>query len=220
MLGMSVPFFYFDELQPLVDFLIYRISDADEEGISFLKSQATKPIWLVAEPNDLAKPETRELLASLQDLLEVVIYDPQDITEPQPLAEAHRWIEIVTEGRASIYLQWNGRRKNQPVWLFDRLAIPHDLARGFIINRDKLDSRQLHYSELSSLDELRRLPPASLATNAPLAAALRGVDLSKRERRPKLLKTAYATDIRATSGVLNLAVSNLKAIREALNYES
>lgn len=76
-------------------------------------------------------------------------------------------------------------------------------------------SHLFHLYEFCSLDELRRYPVRSIHTSVPITAALMGIDLRGRERRPKNLPP-FTYDIRLTDSQLELAVINAKAIKEAV----
>jgi hypothetical protein len=95
------------------------------------------------------------------------------------------------------------------------VAIPNDIlpARSVYV---KEGAKRYHYYEYCNLDELRRNPPASIHTSAPITAAMAGIDLRRRERRPKSLPL-FSYDLQLTPERLELAVENTKAIREALD---
>ncbi len=67
---------------------------------------------------------------------------------------------------------------------------------------------------MQNLDELRRLKPWALCTRVPFHAAIYGIDLTKRERRPKGVKS-YDLQRKYPSHVINLAKKNLQAVKEA-----
>ena len=97
----------------------------------------------------------------------------------------------------------------------DLVAIPNDIlpARSIYAN---LGPSNYHYYEYCNLDELRHRPPRSLHTSAPITAAMAGIDLRLRERRPKSLP-AFGYDLKLSPERLELAILNVLAIKEALD---
>lgn len=79
------------------------------------------------------------------------------------------------------------------------------------------EAHSYHAYGFCNLDELRRFPYRSMHTSVPITAAIAGIDLRTRDRRPKGL-VSFSHDIRLTESQLELAYENCKAIREAMNY--
>ncbi len=81
------------------------------------------------------------------------------------------------------------------------------------LNSEKPYSRHYHYFGFKTLDELRNYPPASLDTSMPIRAALQGIDLNIRERRPKTQMLNYEDKL--TKAVLKLTLKNIKLLKKA-----
>ena len=96
----------------------------------------------------------------------------------------------------------------------DIIALPNTVARSIYVTKET--AHQFHFYELCNLDELRRYPIRSLNTSMHITAAMVGIDLTRRERRPKKLPT-FRQDTKLTEAQLELAIENAKAIREALD---
>jgi len=76
-------------------------------------------------------------------------------------------------------------------------------------------SKKYYFFEFKNLDELRRLPPKALITAIPFQAAILGIDLEERERRPKKLYP-ISWDTSLTASQLELAFHNIRIIGEVL----
>lgn len=103
----------------------------------------------------------------------------------------------------------------------DIVALPFDRPRTLVLQSMKEDepkSTDFHYFGFRSFDELRRLPPRSVDTSMPIRAAIHGIDLETRERRPAtpLLDLNMAlTDLQ-----LEATVRNIILLKKAGNYAS
>ena len=112
---------------------------------------------------------------------------------------------------------WRGEKRHLQLMhdAVDIVSLPfYEPGRTLYIAKDR--SREYHYYEFCNLDELRRMPPRSIHTSVPITAAIVGVDLRQRERRPRCL-SPFSYDLRLSDSQLELAVSNVKAIKEALD---
>ena len=79
-----------------------------------------------------------------------------------------------------------------------------------------VDSSLVHYFGFKNLDELRRHPPMSLDTSVPIRAAMIGIDLKLRDRRPRGLPM-FDKNLLLTKEQVALALHNINAIKEAGN---
>jgi hypothetical protein len=135
-----------------------------------------------------------------------------------------RWSELITtvsrfpEEIVSVGL-WHGTVRNYDLFRssFTELAIPHKVPRGWLFSTQDLRPEDFWFYEFSSLDELRRLKPKVVVTHVPVSAALRGIDLRSRERRPKNLSYPEVKD-KLSEQQQKLACLNLEAILEAYQW--
>lgn len=111
---------------------------------------------------------------------------------------------------------WRGERRHLKLMAeaCDIVALPYyEYGRMGYVTPET--SHQYHLYEFCSLDELRRYPVRSIHTSVPITAALLGIDLRGRERRPKRLPH-FSYGLVLNDAQLELAVSNVMAIREAV----
>jgi len=111
---------------------------------------------------------------------------------------------------------WRGERRHLKLMseACDIVALPY-YEYGRMSYVPDGESHKYHLYEFCSLDELRRYPIRSIHTSVPITAALVGIDLRTRERRPKRLPP-FTYDLRLSDAQLDLAVQNTLAIREAV----
>jgi hypothetical protein len=124
------------------------------------------------------------------------------------IARANEWVKVGL-------FRGNLRHLSLLSTVCDIVACPNTLspmARGMYVN--STNSRRFHYYGMSSLDELRLRPPASLHTSLPITAAMVGIDLRSRERRPKKVPE-FRYDLKLSKQVVELAIQNILAVREA-----
>lgn len=124
-------------------------------------------------------------------------------------------IAIKVQGKA-----WEIRalRNLQSTWSREIvLMLPRKLPRRAVVEelRKRGVDFPILYLGMQNLDELRTHTPWALCTRVPFAAALMGIALDRRERRPKNLNLNY--DLLATypPSVVELAKHNLKVVKEA-----
>lgn len=117
-------------------------------------------------------------------------------------------------------LTFKGGEKNLKLLLGMQVANPmieiglrwNDLGRIKFVNKD--NSPSLTYLGFRNLDELMIKPPRYLITASPFQAAMMGISLRERERRPKGL--IQETQFNMTEERIKYSIFNINAIREAL----
>ena len=92
------------------------------------------------------------------------------------------------------------------------VALPWYRPRTLYLNTPE-DSKEYIYYGFRSLDELRRFPPKVLITDMPVRAAINGIDLTSRERRPKL--DPLPPGIVLSKEQIEQTVKNLLILRKA-----
>jgi hypothetical protein len=90
------------------------------------------------------------------------------------------------------------------------VALPWERPRTLLI--PKGDSVNYHYLGFRNLDELRTNPPRSITTDMPLRAAVHGISLELRERRPSL--PPFEED-KISDSQLEQTVANIALLRKA-----
>lgn len=112
---------------------------------------------------------------------------------------------------------WTGEKRHLKLLqeAVDVVALPY-FEMGRMQHVKDQDTSQYHLYEFCNLDELRRYPVRSINTSVPFTAALLGIDLRLRERRPRNLPE-FHYDLRLNEVQLELAYNNVIAIKEALN---
>lgn len=91
----------------------------------------------------------------------------------------------------------------------DVVALPFRRPRHTVVTPG--NSNRYHFFGIRTLDELRRTPPRSIDTSAPIKYALYGVDMKTRERRLRTPLLEY--DMVLPDNVLEKTVSNLNLMR-------
>lgn len=99
----------------------------------------------------------------------------------------------------------------------DVVALPYDDYREKPLSW--FPSSSFHFFGMKNLDELRRHPPMSLDTSVPIRAAMVGIDLSLRERRPRGIPL-FDKKLELTKEQVALAIHNIKAVKEAGNAKT
>lgn len=109
---------------------------------------------------------------------------------------------------------WQGGKKGLAKLesVSDIVALPFRRARHTILTKD--NSRQYHFFGIRTLDEIRRFPPRSIDTSAPIKYVLMNDDMKTRERRlraPLLDYKMVLTDIQLGQVVDNINLMRLAA---------
>jgi len=112
---------------------------------------------------------------------------------------------------------WQGSQKalDRLEEVCDVVALPFRRPRHTILT--PLNSHHYHFFGIRTLDELRRTPPRSIDTSAPIKYALYGVDMETRERRLRTPPLSYDTTL--SSSILERVISNISLMRAAARKE-
>lgn len=201
-LSIIYPRGYSQYFEPLCDF-----ETIDLARVDFSKDLVTtgrKPIWLDARClTSMPESGTEAYDGYIMPLLE----DPD-----QTILKA---VRHSVDGAENVVL-WTGTKRHLDLIQEAGLTVglPYwKHPRTYYVTED--NCHLFHYYEFCNIDELRRLPPKSLQTSIPIVSALMGIDLSRRERRPKRLPE-FSYDLQLNDEQLELAISNVQAIRNAL----
>jgi len=106
---------------------------------------------------------------------------------------------------------WQGSRKalDRLEEMCDIVALPFRRPRHTVVTPG--NSGRYHFFGIRTLDELRRTPPRSIDTSAPLKYAMYGVDMKSRERRLRSPLLDY--NMTLPDSVLDKTVANLNLMR-------
>ena len=194
-LALEIPFEHLDEISQWTDFDYALAHIALQEGpestyVKFYQEQARKGriVWLDNGAHELGESLPLDQIVAAGLLIQATHIVAPEVKNNFVKTRA-RIIECETHVRKhglpfKIVGPWHGYKKDahQLLELCDEVALPFDRPRGSIVTPET--SRMFHYFGFRSLDELRRLPPKSLDTSMPIRAALYGIDLTTRSKRP------------------------------------
>lgn len=214
MLGLYVPPKYLEDFADLADYFVVPI----DQAYAMESWGTTYPTILDATTNY----EAWDVLKILETLKPKYLILP-----PRPRPEDHiRWTsELVTHFRREapdlcLIAHWYGHARILDMLLdyLDAVCLPDTRPRGYYFKKGLFKPRQLWYYGASSLDQIRVTHPKGLIANLPIAAALRGIDIASRERRPKLLDL-FPWDTKLTKDQIRLARANARHLKEALEWD-
>ena len=98
----------------------------------------------------------------------------------------------------------------------DVVALPFRRPRHTVVTPG--NSNRYHFFGIRTLDEIRRTPPRSIDTSAPIKYALYGVDMKERERRLRSPLLDY--NIILPDSVLEKTIANLDLMRTVASRNS
>lgn len=231
---MEIPKPHLHELSKFTDYdfaLTHKVLE-DEEYATFYKGQsnAGREVWL-----DNSFHELGYALPMEEILRAAAIIAPTHIVAPEVQNDArateilvHNTINHIKEKGLpyKIIGTWWGYKKDirRLEELVDVVALPFRKPRSQFVkgNRIKADnnpcSLDYHYFGFKSLDELRRFPPASLDSSICIKAAMYGIDLRHRERRPNTPLLDYDKDV-LSDAQLDVVVTNIALLHESCKYQ-
>ena len=221
-LALEIPLNYWDIFFPLEDFHYVLIdfllkNKAYREKYTNLPKDK-KDVWLDNSFNELKVSAPLDHILKGIDILNpthVVTLEkatPSDnlVAIEKTLKEfSKRGIKVKTVGC------WKGTKWEVKLLkeMVDIIGFPYDLNR--VYGLDQIDSRLTHYFGFKNLDELKKNPPNSLDTSVPIRAAMLGISLSERKRRPKHLPL-YTPSLTLSSSQIELAKENIEVIKSCL----
>ena len=205
--AIQYPTAHKDVFEPLTDFEVWDSVRMQPDQIP----DTTKEVWL-----DLS--EVKDAPQYLVDWCHYASRGFQGVIVPtykepdRNVLSVARWPQTETQ----IIGIWRGERRHLKL-MADAchvVSLPY-YEYGRMSYVPDGESHKYHLYEFCSLDELRRYPIRSIHTSVSITAALVGIDLRTRERRPKRLPP-FTYDLRLSDAQLDLAVQNVQAIREAV----
>lgn len=202
MLAIQYPWRYASVFEELCDFHV--INPTQKEWTAYPNCVGDKDLWLDCSSDYVPKD-----LKDFQGLILPCFEEPGRNLLSIP--------KLRVPDKLNIGI-WQGDRDHLKLMhqAADVVAIPYDrYGRTFFISQET--ASLYHAYEFCNLDELRRFPWGSLHTSIPCQAALLGIDLRSRERRPKRLPP-FSYDMYLTELQLELAYENAKAIKESMIY--
>jgi hypothetical protein len=230
MLALEIPLSHWNDFIQEEDFhyalthLILSNKEYREKYQQLRKSlPLDKELWLDNSFNEL------HYSASIEDILKAIDYiEPTHVVgleeyDPKENIKATVYSKNEFSKRGlnvKLVSCWRGTKYDLNLLqsISDVVALPYDSLRSTPCSKWGCDSRNYHYFGFKNLDELRCYPPRSLDTSAPIRAAMLGIDLSERERRPKNLPL-FSLYMKLTKEQVTLAKSNIKAIKKAMKGE-
>lgn len=234
-LAMEVPYAHLRLFASLTDFDFAIAPTVLEKGqksiyVKWLQKQADKgrEVWL-----DNGWFELKRSLSQDQLIKAAKMIHATHIVAPEVLNDSEQTLFHIMELKDYILRNdlnikvvgsWQGFLKDLITLktICNEVAMPRDRQRHrYVYNMkteveaqsSKLPSQSFHYFGFTNLDELRLRPPKSLDTGMPIKAAMEGIDLSIRERRPKVRPLDFT--VKLSKPVLDLAIKNTKLIKEA-----
>jgi len=225
---MEIPEPHLLELSEHTDFdyaLAHKVLEfgAKSRYATFYKHQAAtgRTVWLDNSAHELKEPlKLKDILkaAKMINATHIVPFEVRD--------DARQTWHHIQEAKETIKKKglpykiigsWQGHKKE--LWHLlkhcDEVALPFDRPRTICVDRS--NSKFFHYFGYRSLDEIRRLTPKSIDTSMPIRAALYGIDLTTRERRPRTDLLDFTAKL--SDQTLNQVVANIKLMREAAKDE-
>jgi len=149
-----------------------------------------------------------------------VVWCPQKETSEMNIVTVEEFTQELTiagYGNIKTISTWKGATweltilKNVTTYI----GIPHTAFRMKL--KGLIDPEKIHMFGLKYLNELKEMGPASISTSMPVRAALVGVRLSERQRRPKAVPELNFGISFTFREQYDLAVENIKSIKEAVN---
>jgi hypothetical protein len=221
---MEMPDVHLPELSKHTDFdfcLAHRILEQGRSGVypKFYKKQAEqgREVWMDNSFHELGHA------LPLEDLLTAAkIVNPTHIVAfevaKDPLLTHTHVVEMIRVIKAKklpykVVASWQGSKKalTRLEEIADLVALPFRRPRQNVLDPDNCG--KYHYFGIRTLDEIRRLPPRSIDTSAPIKYALHGVDMTTRERRLRTPPLDY--DATYADSLLDRVVANIHLMHEA-----
>lgn len=226
-LSLEIPLTHWEDFAPEVDFH-YALADMalNNKGYADMyrtvsQAKLVDEIWLDNSFNELKRDIGIDRLLKAYDKVE-----PTHVTTLEAFDSKENIKAVIRTkeefGRRGIKTKlvgcWRGGKKDLDILLdlVDVVALPYDDFREKALRYKQ--SELFHYFGFKNLDEVRRHPPRSLDTSVPIRAAMMGIDLRYRERRPKNMPL-FALDLKLTKEQIKLAKRNIKSIKEAACVE-
>lgn len=197
LLAVQYPWEYHKIFESLIDFHLIDTQIADD------LPELNKPYWL-----DMSKEDG---IPNLRVDVEGVVLPSHEDPDYNLIASGR-----YTFNNTLAIAMWVGEKRHLKLLekTVDIVALPWWRPRSVYVTPEA--SNRYHYYGFCNLDELRRFPVRSLSTSVPITAAMIGIDIRDRERRPKNLPK-FSYDLKLNNAQIDLAISNIQAIKEAMS---
>lgn len=221
-LAMEIPYAHLEELSKWCEFDFALSQIVLDQGpkskyVKFYRKQSEKgrEVWLDNGYHELKKCLTpRELCQAAKMVNATHIVAPETRDDPR-----ETYFQIMSM-KSKITLNnlpwklvgcWQGHKKDMfnLLQICDEVALPFDRPRRVYLTPE--ESIKFHYFGFRSLDELRVLPPKSLDTSMPIRAAIYGIDLKARERRPRTPLLDFS--IKLTTEQIDQTILNIHLVK-------
>lgn len=212
MLAIQYPWRYVSVFEELCDFHVIDVPQWMRDSGSLRGPWTGKDIW-----TDHSQNICSDWMGETQGIILPSFNEPgrhllnQDRLKVDNKLNVSLWIgdrshlKLLKEIADVVALHWKAEAAGGP-------AIGH---RSGVIAAE--EAHLFHAYEFCNLDELRRMPYRSLHTSVPITAALLGIDLRLRDRRPKNLPP-FSYGLTLNDAQLEVAYNNCVAIKEAMQY--
>jgi hypothetical protein len=228
---MEIPTHHLDHISEHTDFdyaLCHEVFKSGPDGAytKFYRKQARegREVWLDNGVNELGTPMDIDDIIRAGELIEATHLIAPDYFHDgaQTLTKIYQMKERLAKHSVPFKLigVWQGEKKDlrRTVRECDVTSLPYRKLRDKYMSLDEFASTDFHYLGFRTLDELRRYPPKSIDTSMPIRAAVHGIDLQSRDRRPRT--EPLNIQMRLSERELEASINNIKLLREAGEWKS
>lgn len=221
-LAMEIPIAHLNELSAHTDFdfcLAHLLLKYGASGIytKFYKKQAAegREVWMDNSFHELGYALSFEDLFKAARLIHPTHFVAEETAKNSTLTyhQTRLAAEEIARRRLPYKLvgSWQGGKKHLEDMekLCDVVALPFRRPRHEVLTSS--NSQRYHFFGIRTLDELRRTPPRSIDTSAPIKYALYGVDLKTRERRLSTPPLSY--DLVMSDRILHKVLDNIHILK-------
>jgi hypothetical protein len=228
-IAMEIPFAHLEELSQYTDFDFALAHLVLKEGpnsfyVKFYREQSRKgrTVWMDNSWHELGRALPLPDLLKAAKMIEAThIVAPEE--KNNPTTTMLHVLECVNTIRKKglpykVVGTWWGFKKDLERLqnVCDEVALPFRKPRTLFLTPQT--SKLFHYFGMRSLDEIKLYPPKSIDTSLPIRAAMLGIDLKHRERRPKTPPLNLKAEL--TAQQIRLVVSTLQWMRQASGSEN
>ena len=226
--AMEIPIVHLKELSEHCDYdfaiahLVLKYG-VGSQYVKFYRKQAEsgREVWMDNGFHELGYSLPLDKLLTAAKMIHPTHFVAVEIAR-DPITTHHHVIEAKRHLRAKklpykLVGTWQGSKRalERLEEMCDVVALPFRRPRQEVLTDE--NSRNYHFFGIRTLDELRRTPPRSIDTSAPIKYALQGIDLRDRERRLRSPLLDY--NIQLPDVLLDQVVENIKLLRKAARRE-
>lgn len=223
-LACEFPDAHLEELSVHTDFDFALAHLILQEGsgskyVKFYRKQAAngREVWMDNSFHELGYALALEKLLEAAKLIRPTHIVAHEVAKDH-VATYHHTVEMVKAVRDhrlsyKVVGCWQGSKRGlaKLETVSDVVALPFRRPRHTVLTPDNCS--RYHYFGIRTLDELRRLPPRSIDTSAPIKYALAGLDMNSRERRLRAPLLDYKA--KYSDELLGEIVKNIRIMKEA-----